>query len=166
MATAMEREQSATPAGLTVAGQAALERATWLAGVLWLLAGVLAALFVVRGPAGADGIDVIFGIAAGLAWPLYEVTGDLDRLRLRRIVPAPEAVQPARGRPARFALGVAAAGAAVLAIVYLALPPDALDVSVAGLTVALVFALATTGRAAQLWVGATAPRRAPAVSQR
>ena len=122
-----------------------------LAGVLWLFAGVLAVLFVVGDPTGAGVSELIVGIAAGLAWPLYQATGDVDQLRLRRIVPAPAAVQPSLDRAVKSSLGGAAVGAAVLAIAYLVLPADALDVSVVGLAIPTMSALAVTGRFTQLW---------------
>ncbi|MFA9269228.1 MAG: hypothetical protein ACEQSX_00500 [Baekduiaceae bacterium] len=122
-----------------------------LAGVLWLFAGVLAVLFAVGGPTGVEGVELIVGIAAGLAWPLYEATGDMDRLRLRRIVPAPAAIQPSVGRAVKLTLGGTAVGAAVLALAYLILPADALDVTVVGLAIPTVSALAVTGRVMQLW---------------
>lgn len=129
----------------------AFTRSCWLAGALWLFAGVLTALFVVRGPADADGIDMLFGLAAGLGWPLHVATGDMDRVRLQRIVPLPETAQLVPGHSIRFALGMVAVAAAALTVAFAVLPGDAVDISVSGLAVAVTLALATTGRAAQLW---------------
>ncbi len=129
----------------------ALKRSCRLAGAFWLFTGVLGALFVVRGPAAGDGVDLVFGLVAGLAWPLYVATGDMDRVRLQRLVPLPEQAELLPDRSARVALGLLALAATVLAVAFAVLPGDALDVSVAGLAVAVTLALATTGRAAQLW---------------
>ena len=129
----------------------ALTSSCRLAGASWLFAGILGAMVLVRGPAAGDGFDLVFGLAAGLAWPLYVATGDMDRVRLQRIGPLPDTAELLPGPSARFVLGLLVLVATLLAAAFAFLPGDALDISVAGLAVGVTLAPAATGRPAQLW---------------